>query len=73
MNLANECKKTAAIILRGCGIGYDKLSARSVNFSDLARAECVFVKAHGAKPLGIYGAFDLAKAQAKDHGFRIEF
>ena len=73
MSYINECKKTAAIILKGCGIGYSRLTAKTVSFMDLARENCVFVTAHGAAPLGIYGAFDLAKAKAKEHGFRISF
>jgi hypothetical protein len=69
MNITNECKKTAAIILKGCGIGFDKLTAKSVGFSDLARADCVFVKAHGLRVNG--GAWQLAQAVAREHGFRI--
>ena len=72
--MTNEHKKTAAIILKGCGIAYDKLSAKTVGFSDLARADCVFVKVHGGRAAdGIYAAFDFAKATAKDHGFRLQF
>lgn len=71
MTTTGEAKKTAAIILRGVAIGYDKLSARSVSFSDLARADCVFVTVHGARIAGP-GAI-LAKATAREHGFRLEF
>ena len=71
MNRNNECKKTAAIILNGCGISFTKLSAKTVSFQDLARADCVFVKVHGLN-LGLSGAFGLAQATAKEHGFRIQ-
>ena len=68
-----ECKKTAAIILRGAGFTFTKLTAHTVSFTDLARADCVFVKVHGLKPVdGIYGAWDLARAYAREHGFRLE-
>ena len=69
MTRANECKKTAAIILRGCGVNYDRLTAREVGFEDLARASRVFVKVHGIKP---GGAPNLACATARDHGFTLQ-
>ena len=72
MNQIAECKKTATIILKGAGFTFDKLTARTVSFQDLARAECVFVKPHGLKAAGVYGAWDLARAMARDHGFRLE-
>ncbi len=66
----NFHKKTASIILRGCGIAYTKLTARTVSFVDLARASAVFITAHGAKSATVTGgAFALAKATAKEHGF----
>lgn len=36
--------------LHGHGILYNKLTARIVSFSDLARGDAVFVKVHGAEP-----------------------
>ena len=73
MNLVNECKKTAAIILHGAGIGYDKLTAKTVSFSDLARAERVFVTVHGAKAARYVPCWDTAKAYAREHGFTLQY
>lgn len=68
-----EAKKTAAIILRGYGFEFDGLSAKTVSFSDLARADCVFVKPRGLRIASVNGdAWNLAKAKAKEHGFRLE-
>ena len=71
MSNAAEFKKTAAIILKGCGISYSKLSAKTVSFSDLARAECVYVTVHNLN-LGISGAWHLVQATAREHGFRLQ-
>jgi hypothetical protein len=68
MSITNECKKTAAIILKGCGISCQKLTAKEVSFEDLARGSRVFVTVHGIN-LGVSGAWDLARATAKEHGF----
>lgn len=70
MSATSEAKKTAAIILRGVAIGYDKLTARTVSFQDLAREDCVFVKVHGMRLTG--PGWILAQATAREHGFRLE-
>ena len=70
MFATNEAKKTAAIILRGVSIGYEKLTARSISFQDLAREDCVFVKVHGIRVNG--PGWELARATAREHGFRLE-
>ena len=70
MSATSEAKKTAAIILRGVAIGYDKLTARSVSFQDLARADCIFVKVHAPRISG--PGWILAQATAREHGFRLE-
>lgn len=72
MSAIKEAKKTAAIILTGCGFAFDKLTAKTVGFQDLARADCIFVRAHGLRAGPSGGAWALAQAKAKEHGFRIE-
>ena len=51
------------------GLIYTKLTARTVDFTDLARAKCVFVKIHGWQPNPVW---DDLQALAVRHGFRIE-
>jgi hypothetical protein len=51
------------------GLPYTKLTARKVDFTDLARASCIFVKIHGWQP---NPAWDELKAIAVANGFRIE-
>ena len=48
----------------------NKLTAKTVSFVDLARANMVFVKVHGWKPNPV--ANDL-EGLARTNGFRIEF
>lgn len=48
---------------------YTKLTAKTVNFTDLARASCVFVKVYGWKP---DPAWDVLVKLAVDNGFRVE-
>jgi hypothetical protein len=51
-------------------IGYTKLTAKTVGFQDLARANCIFVKVHGVtEPNPLFGQIeDMAKA----NGFRVQ-
>lgn len=53
----------------GLSIPYDKVTAKTVDFSDLARAKCVFVTVHGWKP---NRSFEYLKAFAIRHGFRLQ-
>ena len=46
-----------------------KLTARTVDFTDLARGGCIFVKVHGWKPNPLW--FNLQNI-AKENGFRVE-
>lgn len=46
-----------------------KLTARTISFSDLARASCVFVKVHGWTPSP---EWSLLQETARAHGFRVE-
>ena len=57
----------AALSARGMA---NKLTAKSVDFADLARGACVFVTVHGWKPDPY--ADDLESA-ARDNGFRVTF
>lgn len=70
MNIANEHKKTAAIILKGLDITYDKLTAKTWDFTDLGRDSRVFVTVHGIR-FNSVNTWELAKATAREHGFRL--
>ena len=48
---------------------FTKLTARTVNFTDLARASCIFVKIHGWQPNPVWVEL---KRIAVAHGFHIE-
>lgn len=43
----NEAKKIAAQALTDYGWSFEKLTAKTVSFSDLARASAIFVTVHG--------------------------
>lgn len=44
---ASKAKRLLAVELADYGIPYDRLTAKTVHFTDLARASCVFVTVHG--------------------------
>ena len=48
---------------------YNKLTARTIGFSDLLRGDCIFVKIHGWNP---NPQWDELKNIAKENGFCIE-
>jgi hypothetical protein len=62
-------KKIMAAAMSERGLSFDKLTARTVGFSDLARGQAIFVKVHGWKP---NPAWDELRAIAAENGFRIE-
>jgi len=49
---------------------HNKLTARTIDFEDLARSNCVFVKVHDWEPNSIA---DCLTTIAKANGFRVEF
>lgn len=55
--------------LQTLNLPFTKLTARTIGFQDLARANCIFVKIHGwqASPL-----WDDIADTARANGFRIE-
>lgn len=70
----HQAKKLLKGYLDANGLGYTKLTARTISFSDLARASCIFVKIHGyvaSKP-GISTDWADMKRFAVGNGFRIE-
>ena len=69
MTTTHKAKKILKTELDRLGLGYDKLTARTVNFSDLARSSAVFVRIHEWKP---GPAWSQLQAVAKSHGFFIE-
>lgn len=64
-----RAKKIMQAALEERELPYEKLTARTVNFTDLARGGCVFVKIHGWKPRP---SWDHLKKVAKENGFCIE-
>lgn len=65
----SEAKKIVAQRLTELGLPAYKLTAKSIDFSDLARAKCVFVKIHGWAPNPLWRELDHT---ARMYGFRIE-
>ncbi len=65
----SQAKKIIKFELDRRELPYTKLTAKTISFSDLARADCIFVKIHGWQPNPIW---DELKATAIARGFRIE-
>lgn len=65
----NEAKWLIKAELERRKLPYTKLTARTIDFTDLARASCVFVKVHGWVPNPQWTEL---KAIAVANGFRIE-
>lgn len=66
---ATEAKRIIKSALDEKGLLYTKLTARTTDFTDLARAKCVFVKIHG----WVGGPrWDELRDIAVQNGFRIE-
>jgi hypothetical protein len=65
----SQAKKIIQAELEKHNLPYEKLTARTISFSDLARASCVFVKIHGWQP---NPAWEELRAVAVANGFRIE-
>ena len=66
----NEAKRFTAKALEEYGQPAYRLSARTINFQDLARGSCVFVKVHDWAPNAIATELETI---ARANGFRIEF
>lgn len=66
----NQAKRLVSEWLDSRAIPYGKLTAKTVNMSDLARATPLFVTVNGWQPRP--EAEDLARF-AVDHGFRVQF
>ena len=64
-----QAKKIIASELEKRGLPFTKLTAKTVDFTDLARANCIFVKIHGWQP---NPAWDELRAIAVQNGFRIQ-
>jgi hypothetical protein len=72
-------KKIIKAELEKRNLPYTKLTAKTISFSDLARASCIFVKIHGWSSLatssiavGEPSAWSQLKEVAIQNGFRIE-
>lgn len=68
---ANEAKKLMKEFLAAEGVEYDKLTAKTVSFTDLCRAECIFVKIHSINWQTV-GNFETVTHFAKANGFRAQ-
>lgn len=64
-----QAKKLVRQWLEERGLPYDKLTAKDVSFSDLARASEVFVRIHGWEP---NPAWTELKNLARENGFYVE-
>lgn len=70
MSAPSECKKVVRDFLTEHQLPFTKLTARTIDFTDLARTECVFVNVHGWEPSPKAEELDqLARA----NGFRVQF
>lgn len=67
-----EAKKAARNFLKFHDVGFERLTAKTVSFSDLARAGMVFVTAHNCTGLTPAKAEDIRSA-ARSLGFRIQY
>lgn len=65
-----DAKKLVASFLDARGLAYEKLTARTVNLDDLARARPIFVTVHGWTPNP--AASELVSL-AVANGFRVQF
>ena len=65
---ANEAKKIIKQALEERNLPYDKLTAETMDFTDLARSQCIFVKIHGWKPNPLWAEL---KQIASYHDFRV--
>jgi hypothetical protein len=65
----NEAKKIISNKLNELNLPAFKLTAKTIDFTDLARASKLFVKIHGWKPSPLW--VDLQKT-AKENGFLIQ-
>ncbi len=66
---SNEAKRIITKKLSDLNLPAFKLTAKTVDFSDLARASKLFIKIHGWKPSPLWD--DLQKV-AKENGFLIQ-
>jgi hypothetical protein len=64
-----KAKKIIIDKLNELHLPYDKVTAKTIDFTDLARASMIFVKIHGWKPNPLMG--ELEKV-AKENGFRVD-
>jgi hypothetical protein len=63
------CKLIVREFLDERRLPYERLSARTIDFSDLARARVIFVSVHGWQPSP---AWEELRALAFKHAFRVE-
>ena len=66
----HQAKKIIKQFLDERGLKYEKIRGRTIDFTDLARASCIFVEVHGWTPNpAAIDAIDLAVK----NGFRVQF
>ena len=64
-----QAKKLIQAELVSRSLPFTKLTARTISFADLARAECIFVTIHGWRP---NPQWESLRQLAVANGFRIE-
>jgi len=69
---AHTAKKLLKGELQRRGVGFSKLTAHTVDFTDLARERMVFVEIHGYEPVMGKVNWPELREFAKANGFRIE-
>ena len=67
---STQAKKLTEAKLRAEGLSGHKLSAKTVDFTDLARDKMIFVTVHNWTP---NPKAECVQSFAKDAGFRVEF
>ena len=70
MTTISQAKKIIRQNLVDLNLPYDKLTAKTISFSDLARGSCIFVKIHGWQP---NPKAEILRNIAIENGFRVEF
>jgi translation elongation factor P/translation initiation factor 5A len=67
--IPSQAKKIVKAELEKRNISFTKLTSRTVNFMDLTRDNCIFVKIHGWQPNPL---LEEVEQVARTNGFRVE-
>lgn len=67
-----EAKKLIAAELKRRNVSFEKMTAKTVSFSDLARGSGLFVSVKGVPAQTTPELWDALRAIAKQHGFFVQ-